>query len=239
MYKRIVIKLSGEALLGSSSMYDADIVNNIITDIQNIMAKGVQVSLVIGGGNIWRGRSAPDMDSSKADQIGMLATVMNSIYLADRFIARGTNAVVMTPFQVGAFTEIFKKDTALEYLENNSVVIFGGGVGHPFFSTDTIPALRAAELNCDCVLFAKNVNGIYDKNPDKYKDAIRYKTLTYRKIIQDNLEAIDITGIALCEKNNIPSLVFSLNTPNSIEIAATKDPSEIATIITVNGNITT
>lgn len=228
MYKRIVIKLSGEALANKTNdknsihaMFHDETINNIITDIKKVVESGVQVSLAVGGGNIWRGRSAnSNMDKCKADQIGMLSTIMNSIYLADSFKQQGLKAVVMTPFVVGAMTELYSKDAALDHMEEGKVVIFAGGLGHPFFSTDTIPALRAAELEADCVLFAKSIDGVYDKNPAIHSDAVRYKEITYRKIIKDNLVVNDLAAMVLCENNNIPSLVFSLNYPNSIEIAS-------------------
>ena len=225
MYKRIVIKLSGEALagsnkLGSPDMYNDETIDSIVTDIISVMNKGTQVSLVIGGGNIWRGRNAQGMDRAKADQIGMLATVINSMYLAECFKVKGQKAVVMTPFEVSKFTTVFSKEEAVKLMNEGTLLIFGGGLGHPFFSTDTIPALRALELECDCVLFAKNVDGIYDKNPQIHTDATRYSEITYRKVISDNLEANDIAAMILCEKGNIPSLVFSLNHPNSIGLAA-------------------
>jgi len=228
MYKRIVIKLSGEALANKTNekndinaMFHDETINNIVTDIKKVLASGTEVSLAVGGGNIWRGRSADSkMDKYKADQIGMLATVMNGLYLADVFRQNGVKAVVMTPFMVSSMTELYSKDAAVSHMENGKVLIFAGGLGHPFFSTDTIPALRAAELEADCVMFAKNVDGVYDKNPDTNKDAVRYKEITYRKIIKDNLVVNDLAAMILCENNNIPSLVFSLNYPNSIEIAS-------------------
>ena len=228
MYKRIVIKLSGEALANktksgndTNSMFHDETINNIITDIKKVVKAGTQVSLAVGGGNIWRGRTADSkMDRCKADEVGMLATVMNGLYLADMFNQHGVKAVVMTPFIVGSMTDLFSKDKAISYMEDDKVLIFAGGLGHPFFSTDTIPALRAAELEADCVLFAKSIDGVYDKNPAVHEDAVRYKEITYRKIIKDNLVVNDLAAMVLCEDNNIPSLVFSLNHPNSIEIAS-------------------
>lgn len=228
MYKRIVIKLSGEALANKdndkfniSNMFNDNTINNIVAQIKDVVSSGTQVSLAIGGGNIWRGRSASsNMDKSKADQIGMLSTVINSIYLADAFAQQDIQAVVMTPFPVGTMTEVFSNDRAISHMKKGRVVIFAGGLGHPFFSTDTIPALRAAELQADCVLYAKSIDGVYDKNPSIHNDAIRYKEITYRKIIKDNLVVNDLAAMILCENNNIPSLVFSLNYPNSIKIAS-------------------
>ena len=158
MYKRIVLKLSGEALAGEKkdNSFDNDVIDGIIGQIKCLIEKEIQVSLVIGGGNFWRGRSAnPKMDRTKADQIGMLATIMNAVYVADSFRQAGIKAVVQTPFQVGTISEEFSKDKALEYLSQGHVVIFAGGTGHPFFSTDTITALRGAELDADALFFAK------------------------------------------------------------------------------------
>ena len=222
MFKRIVIKLSGEALAEDGiNIFDNNKVFSIVADILKVKNMGTEVSLVLGGGNILRGRSVDaKTDRTKADQMGMLATVINSIYLADMIRQQEGHAVVMTPFKVGTFTLEFSKELALDYMSKGYIVIFAGGTGHPYFSTDTIPALRAAELSADCVFYAKNVDGIYDKNPSVYKDAQKYKEITYRKIIKDNLSANDLAAMILCEDNNIPSLVFSLKHPNSIALAA-------------------
>ena len=222
MYKRIVIKLSGEALANENSLYDNETITNILTDIKTVSQKGVQVAIAVGGGNIWRGRQGEDMDPVKADQMGMLSTVINAMYLCDRFKALGQDAEVFTPFTVGNFTSNYSKEQANAALNAGKVIIFGGGIGHPFFSTDTVPVLRACELEADCVFFAKNVSGIFDKDPNKYPDAKHLPKTTYREIIQQDLEAIDIAAMVLCEKNKIPSFVFSLNHPHSIELAAMK-----------------
>ncbi|MCL1936410.1 MAG: UMP kinase [Defluviitaleaceae bacterium] len=237
MYRRIVIKLSGEALSNSNNLYDDNIIDNIIEDIKSVVSKGVNVAIAVGGGNIWRGRNTQSIDKAKADQMGMLATVINSMYLCERLKSLEQDAVVFTPFSIGTFTKVYSKEATEECFAQGKVAIFGGGLGHPFFSTDTIPVLRACELNCDCIFFAKNVNGVYNKNPNIYKDAIRYKEITYREIIQKNLEAMDVAAMVLCEQNNIPSFVFSLNHPNSIEIAVTaknKSDLDFGTLIYTN-----
>lgn len=236
MYKRIVIKLSGEALASKEDLYEESTIDNIISDIITVVQNGVQVGLAIGGGNIWRGRSSNKIDKTKADQMGMLATIINSMYICEKLKERGQGAVVFTPFVVGAFTTLYSKEAALQCLNQGNIAIFGGGIGHPFFSTDTIPVLRACELNCDCVLFAKNINGVYDKNPNLYDNAVRYEKLTYRKIIQENLEAMDIAAMVLCENNNIPSVVFSLAYPNSIQLVALNNTKtyEFGTTINVS-----
>ncbi len=168
MYKRIVLKISGEALAGEQEgvAFFEPVVDELVRQVKAVLEKGTQVSLVIGGGNFWRGRSAnSQMDRTKADQIGMLATVMNAIYVADALRQKGIGAVVQTPFVVGTMTELFSKESALSHLQNGDVVIFAGGLGHPFFSTDTITALRGAELDADGLFFAKNVDGVYDSDP--------------------------------------------------------------------------
>ena len=236
MYKRIVIKLSGEALGNDHSLYDDTVIDSLVKDIKDTLESGVQICLALGGGNIWRGQQGKNIDPPKADQMGMLATVINSMYLSERLIASGVGAVVFTPFSVGTFTTQFSKELAIECLEQGKVAIFGGGTGHPFFSTDTIPALRACELNCDCVLFAKNINGIYDKDPNIHTDAIRYETLTYRDIITKNLQAIDIAAMVLCEKHNIPSIVFSLKEPGSIKISAHSKGKSLTIGTTIKGS---
>ena len=168
MYKRIVLKLSGEALAGDKKgvTFDDTVIWGLIDQIKAVMAKGTQVSLVIGGGNFWRGRSADsNMDRTKADQIGMLATVMNAIYVADAFRQNGIKAFVQTPIMIGTMTEQFSKESAIAHLEKGEVVIFAAGMGHPFFSTDTITALRGAELDVDGLFFAKSIDGVYDDDP--------------------------------------------------------------------------
>ena len=168
MYKRIILKLSGEALAGDKDgvMYDNETIFSVVDQIKEILDMGTQVALVIGGGNIWRGRSSnAEMDRTKADQIGMLATVMNAVYVADAFRQRGIKAVVQTPIIIGTVTEQFSKESAVKHLESGEVVIFAAGIGHPYFSTDTVTALRGAELDVDMLLFAKNVDGVYDSDP--------------------------------------------------------------------------
>lgn len=241
MFKRVVIKLSGEALAGGTSdHFDNKVVGDIADQIKTIQEKGVQVSVVVGGGNFWRGKFSNEcMDRTKADQMGMLATVMNGIYVADILKRMGVKAVVMTPFIVGSMTEQFCRDKAEEYLRNKTVVICAGGSGHPFFSTDTITAIRAAELKADAILFAKNgVNGIYDSDPNTHPEAEKYTEITYREIITRNLQVIDISAMAICEEQNIYSIVFGIDEPNGIVFAATGDQNqlyEVATKITVQG----
>ena len=235
MYKRIVLKLSGEALAGDNPnvKFDNDIIKGIVNQIKEIMEKGTQVSLVIGGGNFWRGRSADHaMDRTKADQIGMLATVMNAIYVSDFLRQEGIGCVVQTPFKCGTMTEEFSKDLAVRHLENKEVVIFAGGLGHPMFSTDTITALRGAELEADALFFAKNVDGVYDDDPAKNPNAKKIDEIKCGDIIKNNLRVIDLTAASLCFDNGIPVVIFGLYEENSIVRAVNGD--KIGTIVTVD-----
>lgn len=235
MYKRIVLKLSGEALAGDNPnvKFDNGIIKGIVNQIKEIMEKGTQVSLVIGGGNFWRGRSADHaMDRTKADQIGMLATVMNAIYVSDFLRQEGIGCVVQTPFKCGTMTEEFSKDLAVKHLENKEVVIFAGGLGHPMFSTDTITALRGAELEADALFFAKNVDGVYDDDPAKNPNAKKIDEIKCGDIIKNNLRVIDLTAASLCFDNGIPVVIFGLNEENSIVRAVNGD--KIGTIVTVD-----
>lgn len=219
MYRRIVLKLSGEALAGEKEQtsFDNEIISGIVKQIKEILTKGTQVTLVIGGGNFWRGRSAnPSMDRTKADQIGMLATIMNAIYVADSFRQEGVQAVVQTPFQVGTMTEEFSKERALFHLEQGRVVIFAGGLGHPFFSTDTITALRGAELEADGLFFAKNIDGVYDSDPAIYPNAKKYDVIFSSDIVKNNLKVIDMAAASLCFEQKIPVVIFGLNEKQSL-----------------------
>ncbi|MCL2223851.1 MAG: uridine monophosphate kinase [Defluviitaleaceae bacterium] len=219
MLNRIIIKLSGEAI-GNESGYDDMIINSIVAQIILLVRTHVQVALVVGGGNLWRGRqAAPEMDRVKADQMGMLATVMNALYLQDAFRRLGQKAKVVTPFPVGNMTELYNKDAALEMLESGTVVINAAGLGHPLFSTDTITALRAAELDADCILFAKNTDGVYDDDPHKNPSAKKYRTLSYRTAIKNNLHVADMSALHIALEAGISSYVFSLNAHNSITLA--------------------
>lgn len=233
MYKRIVLKLSGEALAGEkeNTCFDNQIINGIIKQIKAIIEKGTEVTLVIGGGNFWRGRSAnPSMDRTKADQIGMLATVMNAIYVADSFRQAGVKAVVQTPFKIGTMTEEFSKESALMHLKQNQVVIFAGGLGHPFFSTDTITALRGAELEADGLFFAKNIDGVYDSDPAVNKNAKKFDIIKAADIVKNNLKVIDTSAASLCFEQKIPVVIFGLNEESSIIKAVNGD--KIGTLVT-------
>ena len=226
MYKKVIIKISGEGLAGdkiSGRHFDDKTVNRIVAEIKALVAQGVEASIVVGGGNFWRGAEAkPEMDKTKAHQIGMMGTVMNGIYLAEHFRMAGVPSVVMTPFDLNGFTQRFTKEIALEAMANRRVVIFAGGTGHPFFSTDSIVAIRACELNVDAVLYAKSVDSVYNADPKKAdKSGLRrYKTVSYQTVVANNLNVADISAINLTAGENIDSVVFSLLKEGSIIAAA-------------------
>ncbi len=234
MYKRVLLKLSGEALANEGKeTFDNSIIDEIVKQIKSITQEGVQVSLVIGGGNFWRGRSAnPAMDRCRADQMGMLATVMNAIYVADFLKQNGLMSAVMTPFAVGSMTEVFSKDLALKYLSEDKIIIFAGGIGHPFFSTDTVTALRASELQADAILYAKSIDGVYNDDPAKNPNAVKYETIRCKEIIEKNLKVIDIAAANLCYEQAIPVVIFGLSEENGIVKAAMGE--KIGTLVTVD-----
>ncbi len=222
MFKRVIVKLSGEALFGDSgNNFDSSVISDIISQIKHLIELGVQVSLVVGGGNYWRGRdSAPSMDRTMSDQIGMLATVMNAIYLSDAFSSNDVKSVVMTPFTVGSMTELFSKTKAISYISEGYVAIFAGGIGHPFFSTDTITALRAAELEADAILYAKNIDGVYDSDPKVNPNAIKFDSIKCDDIIKNTLKVIDLSAASICSEQKIPVVIFALNEKDNIIKAA-------------------
>jgi len=215
MLKRAVIKISGEALSGNGETFDDTIIDDIARQLKQL--SGIEFSLIIGGGNFWRGRELkPFLDRSRSDQIGMLGTVMNSLYLSERFKLSDVNSIVMTPFQVGAFTEIFSREAAISAMKRGEVVINAGGTGHPFFSTDTTAALRAAELKADCVFYAKNIDGVYTADPCKVPEARKFRYVTYQRIIEGRLLALDSAAISISQEAGIDSFVFGLNETDSI-----------------------
>ncbi len=233
MYNKVVLKLSGEALAGDTSKsFDNNTIFSIIEQIKKVIAMGTKTTLVVGGGNFWRGRSAnPDMDRVKADQIGMLATVMNAIYVADCCRQKGIDAIVMTPIKIGTVTVEFSKDLANKYLEEGKVIIFAAGIGHPFFSTDTVTALRACELEADAILFAKAIDGVYDSDPATNPYAKKFDEIPCKDIVEKNLKVIDIAAANLCYENKIPVVIFGLAEENGIIKAAKGE--KIGTVVTV------
>ena len=210
--KRVLLKLSGEALAGDkkTGFDEATCV------VKELVDDGIQVAIVTGGGNFWRGRTSETIDRVKADQIGMLATVMNCIYVSDIFRFVGMKTEIFTPFVCGAFTSLFSKDAAVEALESGKVIFFAGGTGHPYFSTDTGAVLRAIEIEADAMLLAKAIDGIYDSDPKLNPDAKKFDEITIDDVVAKGLAAVDMTASILCKENKMPMLVFGLNEENSI-----------------------
>ena len=214
---RILLKLSGEALAGPSGKgFDEPTVRMVADQIKEIAGKGTQVGVVIGGGNFWRGRSSENIDRTKADQIGMLATVMNALYVSEICRSVGLKTDILTPFNIGAFTDLFSKDKANKAFEEGHIVFFAGGTGHPYFSTDTGVVLRAVEVEADQILLAKSIDGVYDSDPAKNPDAKRFDEITIDDVIARNLQVVDMTASILARDNKMPMAVFSLNEKNSI-----------------------
>ena len=215
--KRILLKLSGEALAGPKKTgFDEATVMKVAKQVKVLVEEGIQVGIVIGGGNFWRGRTSENIDRTKADQIGMLATVMNCIYVSEIFRAAGMNTSVLTPFECGSFTKLFSKDRAVKYLERGTVVFMAGGTGHPYFSTDTATVLRAIEIEAETIFLAKAVDGVYDSDPKVNPDAKKYDEVSIQEIIDQKLAVVDMTASILCMENKMPMLVFGLNEENSI-----------------------
>ena len=215
--KRVLLKLSGEALAGDKKTgFDEAICIGVAKQIKQFVDKGVQVAIVTGGGNFWRGRTSETIDRTKADQIGMLATVMNCIYVSDIFRYVGMETEVYTPFVCGAFTKLFSKDEAVASLKQGKVVFFAGGTGHPYFSTDTGAVLRAIEIEADAMLLAKSIDGIYDSDPQINQNAKKYDEISIQEIIDKKLMAVDLTASIMCLEQKLPMLVFGLNEENSI-----------------------
>ena len=215
--KRILLKLSGEALAGDKKTgFDEATCVAVAEQVKKIVDDGAQVAIVTGGGNFWRGRTSETIDRTKADQIGMLATVMNCIYVSDIFRHVGMKTEIFTPFTVGAFTSLFSKDAAVSALEDGKVIFFAGGTGHPYFSTDTGAVLRAIEIEAEALLLAKSIDGIYDSDPAKNPAAKKYDEITIQDVIDQQLAAVDMTASILCMENKMQMLVFGLNEPNSI-----------------------
>lgn len=215
--KRILLKLSGEALAGPKKTgFDEATVMEVAQQVKVLVEEGIQVGIVIGGGNFWRGRTSENIDRTKADQIGMLATVMNCIYVSEIFRAAGMNTSVLTPFECGSFTKLFSKDRAVKELEKGTVVFMAGGTGHPYFSTDTATVLRAIEIEAEMIFLAKAVDGVYDSDPKVNQEAKKYDQVTIQEVIDQKLAVVDMTASILCMENKMPMLVFGLNEENSI-----------------------
>lgn len=216
-YQRVMLKLSGEALAGEKKTgFDEETCIGVAKQVKQLVDSGVQVGIVIGGGNFWRGRTSETIDRPKADQIGMLATVMNCIYVSEIFRSIGMKAQILTPFICGTMTQQFSKDLANEYFADGAVVFFAGGTGHPYFSTDTGIALRAIEMEVDIILLAKAVDGVYDSDPKLNPQAVKYDRISLSEVLDKKLQAMDLTAAVMCMENKVPMLVFGLNEENSI-----------------------
>ncbi len=215
--KRILLKLSGEALAGEKKTgFDEPTVRAVALQVKQLVDDGIEVGIVIGGGNFWRGRTSESIDRTKADQIGMLATIMNCIYVSEIFRSVGMMTNILTPFECGSFTKLFSKDRANKYFAKNMVVFFAGGTGHPYFSTDTGVVLRAIEVEADAILLAKAIDGVYDSDPKKNPEAVKYDEVSIDEVIAKNLQVVDMTASILARDNKMPMLVFGLNEENSI-----------------------
>ena len=215
--KRILLKLSGEALAGEKHTgFDEATVMIVAKQVKQLVDAGTEVGIVIGGGNFWRGRTSENIDRTKADQIGMLATIMNCIYVSEIFRSVGMMTSVLTPFECGSFTKLFSKDRANKYFGKNMVVFFAGGTGHPYFSTDTGVVLRAVEVDADVILLAKAVDGVYDSDPRTNPEARKYEEVSIDEVIEKNLQVVDMTASILARDNKMPMWVFALNEKDSI-----------------------
>lgn len=229
-YKRIMLKLSGEALAGENGYgLDFEVVKRISKEIKELVDMGVEIGAVVGGGNIWRGRNGEDMDRTTADYMGMLATCINALALQDSLEQLGVNTRVQTAIEMKEVAEPFIRRRAMRHLEKGRVVIFAAGTGNPYFSTDTTAALRAAEIEADIILLAKKVDGVYDKDPHKYKEAQKFENLTYIDVLDQGLQVMDSTATSLCMDNDIPILVFTLDAPGNIKRAISGE--KIGTIV--------
>lgn len=215
--RRILLKLSGEALAGDKRYgFDEPTVTLVANQVKELTEQGIEVGIVIGGGNFWRGRTSATIDRTKADQIGMLATVMNCIYVSEVFRSVGMKTAVLTPFECGSMTKLFSKDRANKYFAHHMVVFFAGGTGHPYFSTDTATVLRAVEIEAEGIYLAKAIDGVYDSDPKVNPGARKYDAISIEEVIEKKLAVVDLTASILCMENKMPMYVFGLNEEKSI-----------------------
>lgn len=220
-YERVLLKLSGEALAGDKRTgFDEATCIGVAKQVKQIVEEGIQVSIVIGGGNFWRGRTSETIDRTKADQIGMLATVMNCIYVSEIFRFVGIPTEVFTPFSCGSMTKLFSKDSVIDCMKQGGVAFLAGGTGHPYFSTDTATSLRAIELDCDIILTARNIDAVYDSDPKKNPEAKRFSEISLQEMLDRKLAIMDLPATALCLENKMPIQLFGLAEENSIIKAA-------------------
>ena len=216
-YKRVLLKLSGEALSANADgILNFEFISEIAQVIKKCLAQGVEVAVIVGAGNIWRGRQGGKMDRVRADSMGMLATTINSLALQDTFIQEGIDAVVMSAVEMSAYADKYTARDAVKALEDGKVVIFAGGLGAPYFSTDTAAVLRAAEIEADAVLMAKNIDGVYSADPKKDPTAKRYDEITYSEVLEKGLKALDLTATTFCMDNGIKAYAFELKDPMNI-----------------------
>lgn len=216
-YKRVLLKLSGEALAGPNKTgFDEETCLGIARQVKQLVEEGIQIGIVTGGGNFWRGRTSQNIDRTKADQIGTLATVMNCIYVSEIFRSVGLRTSVLTPFECSSFTEVFSKDKTNRYLNEGVVTFFAGGTGHPYFSTDTTIVLRAVEMEADVILSGKSIDGVYDSDPAVNPEAKKYDEININEVIDQRLGVIDLAAAVLCMENHMPMMIFGLNEENSI-----------------------
>lgn len=230
MYKRVLLKLSGEAMAGDNKTgINPGVVDSITEKVVKLVNMGIQVGIVTGGGNFWRGKNGYKMESTTSDYMGMLATVLNSLAMKDALVSKGIKAVVQTSIIMTQIAEPYTKRDMEKHFEEGAVVVFGGGTGHPFFSTDTTAALRAAEMRADVILVAKTIDGVYSADPKVDQNAIKYTEITYDEVLSKNLKVMDASSIAICRDNNIPLSVFSLHDTENIVRAANGE--NIGTIV--------
>ncbi len=218
--RRVMLKLSGEALAGEKHFgFDDDTIRTVAREVKSAVDEGVQIAVVIGGGNFWRGRQSENVDRYKADQVGILATLMNCIYVSEIFRTEGMKTKVMSSIQVGDMAELFSKDRALKAMSKGAVVFCAGGTGHPYFSTDTGVVLRAVELECEEILLAKAIDGVYDSDPKKNPNARKFEKISIEEVVDKRLGVIDLPASVLCMENHMPLAIFSLNEKHGISNA--------------------
>jgi len=217
MLNRILLKLSGEALAGDKKTgFDLDVCKDMAKQVKSVIDKGIQVAIVIGGGNFWRGRTGTEIERTKADSIGMLATVMNCVYVSEVFRTADIKTSIYNSFECGDIAGLFVKDRVLDDLNNGKAVFLSGGTGHPYFSTDTATVLRAIEIEADSILLAKSIDGVYDSDPAENSDAKKFDSITLKEVVQRGLQVVDMTASVLAMENKMPMLVFKLNEKDSI-----------------------
>jgi uridylate kinase len=217
IYRRVLLKISGEAIAGKKGFgIDTETLGKLCDKIKQVTQMGVEVSIVVGGGNFWRGRTAEDMERTTADYMGMLATIINGLAFQDALEYRGLDTRLQTSIEMRQIAEPYIRRKAVRHLEKGRIVIFAGGTGNPFFSTDTCAALRSAEVNAEIILFAKTIDGVYDDDPKKNPNAKKFDEISYLEILNKNLGVMDSTAVSLCKDNNIPLVVFSIDEPDNI-----------------------